>query len=245
MKLTSNSVPACLPSGAFAPLAHTWRRRQELPAGRHLIVVPAGSMAGVPVEALTARYLVSYAPSGTVRARLGQKHRPLQASSLLAVGDPNFTFADAGPHPTLPDYGLYIAVVLPGSSAGRARRGGDVLLCYDGVKLASEADLKLAEDGDPVPVVVWHHGKVLDDMRITPGKLGVVISDDPPVVDLRSAATLTCWPTPATAMRSGLWRAHNGGWGAGVDAAAQQNHSAAGLEGERAGVGHAGRVPGS
>jgi CHAT domain-containing protein len=62
----------------------------ELPEVRRLVVVPAGRMAGIPVEALTDRYLVSYAPSGTVFVRLRAKHRPLQSPTLLALGDPNF-----------------------------------------------------------------------------------------------------------------------------------------------------------
>jgi CHAT domain-containing protein len=74
----------------------------DLPAVGRLIVLPAGWMAGIPVEALTDRYLVSYAPSGTVLARLaesrrGQDNETRQPgketdrstnSGLLALGDP-------------------------------------------------------------------------------------------------------------------------------------------------------------
>jgi CHAT domain-containing protein len=64
----------------------------QLAGVRTLLVVPAGAMAGIPVEALTDRHVVSYVPSGTVLARLGQKARPAEAA-LLALGDPVFTRA--------------------------------------------------------------------------------------------------------------------------------------------------------
>src|SRR5262249_30590678 len=57
---------------------------------RRLIVVPAGRMAPVPVEVLAPEHRVHYAPSSSVLARLGEQHRALEASSLLALGDPAF-----------------------------------------------------------------------------------------------------------------------------------------------------------
>jgi CHAT domain-containing protein/tetratricopeptide (TPR) repeat protein len=61
---------------------------------RHLIVLPSQAMAGIPVEALTDRFLLSYAPSGTwftklqEQRRTGGRHKgPL---TLLAIGDPVF-----------------------------------------------------------------------------------------------------------------------------------------------------------
>ena len=59
---------------------------------RHLLVVPTGDMAKVPLEALSDKFTISYIPSGTVHARLAAQHRALQASSLLALGDPIFEF---------------------------------------------------------------------------------------------------------------------------------------------------------
>jgi len=169
----------------LAPLEARLAATTELPAVQRLIVVPVGRMAGMPVEVLTDRYLISYAPSGTMLARLAQKHRPVESSSLLALGAPNFTPGDAGRPPLPPNHGLYLAVVLPDGNAGRAGlRGGDVLLRYGGVKLATRADLKPAGVGEPIAVVVWRAGKVLDDLRLAPGKLGVVVSDDPPAVAL-------------------------------------------------------------
>jgi CHAT domain-containing protein/tetratricopeptide (TPR) repeat protein len=74
----------------LGPLAPHLGARGGLPVARRLVVVPVGRMAGVPVEALSDQYLVSYAPSGTVLARLREKHRPLAEPTLLALGDPNF-----------------------------------------------------------------------------------------------------------------------------------------------------------
>jgi tetratricopeptide (TPR) repeat protein len=175
----------------LAPLAPHLAAKGDLPAVRHLVVVPVGRMAGVPVEALTDRYLVSYAPSGTVFARLRRQHRSLKAPTLLALGDPNFTTPDAGPPPEPPDHGLYVAAVLPGGSAARAGlRAGDVLLRYGPTKLTTTADLKLAETGERVPVVIWREGKLLDELRVSPGKLGIVVSNDPSAVALRKRREL-------------------------------------------------------
>jgi tetratricopeptide (TPR) repeat protein len=168
------------------PLAPHLAAKADLPAVRHLVVVPVAAMAGVPVEVLTDRYLVSYVPSGTVFARLRAKHRPLADPILLALGDPTFALPDEVPPPEPPDHGLYLAVVLPGGNAARAGlRASDVLLRYGDAKLTTKDDLKLAEGGERVPVVVWRDGTILDDRRLAPGNLGVVISDDPPAVALR------------------------------------------------------------
>jgi hypothetical protein len=149
-------------------------------------------MAGIPVEVLTDRYLVSYAPSGSVFARLRQKHRPLETPTLLALGDPNFDLSDAALPPEPPEHGLYLSLVLPGGNAAKAGlRAGDVMLRYGDTKLSTRADLKpAAEGGEPVGVVVWREGKTLDDLRLAPGKLGVVVSEDPPAVALRKRREL-------------------------------------------------------
>jgi tetratricopeptide (TPR) repeat protein len=169
----------------LAMLAPHFAATAELPAVRHLVVVPVGRMAGIPVEALTDRYLVSYAPSGTVLARLRARHRPLRSPTLLALGDPDFASTQSGP-PRPPGYGLYLSLVLPGGNAARAGlRGGDVLLSYGGTKLTTQQDLKPAGGGKAVPVTVWRDGKVLDDLHVDPGKLGIIISDDPPTAALR------------------------------------------------------------
>jgi tetratricopeptide (TPR) repeat protein len=174
------------------PLAPHLGAKGDLPAVRRLIVVPVGIMAGVPVEVLTDKYLVSYAPSGSVLARLRDKHRLLTEPTLLALGDPNFTLPSAAAPPKPPEYGLYLSLVLPDGNAARAGlRAGDVLLRYAGRKLTTKADLKAAEAGEPVPIVVWRDGKTLDELRLAPGKLGVAISDDPSAIALRQRRELS------------------------------------------------------
>jgi CHAT domain-containing protein len=59
---------------------------------RHLIVLPSDEMAGIPIEILTDRYLVSYAPSATLYAWLQERRQAFAApGELLALGDPAFT----------------------------------------------------------------------------------------------------------------------------------------------------------
>jgi CHAT domain-containing protein/tetratricopeptide (TPR) repeat protein len=84
------SLARRLANQRVAPLERHLRATAGLPAVTHLIVVPVGPMAGVPVELLTADLLVSYIPSGTVWARLVEAHRPLSGVTLLALGDPTF-----------------------------------------------------------------------------------------------------------------------------------------------------------
>jgi CHAT domain-containing protein len=88
----------------LAPLAGHLGGRDDLPAVRHLIILPSAALAGLPVEALVeARtdqrpaYTVSYAPSGTMFAWLQGKHKQARAAEkqagsprLLALGDPVF-----------------------------------------------------------------------------------------------------------------------------------------------------------
>jgi Tfp pilus assembly protein PilF len=171
----------------LGPLAPHLGAADGLPAARRLVVVPVGRMAGVPVEALADQYLVSYAPSGTVLARLREKHRLLETPTLLAVGDPDFALPSEAPLPEPPGQGLYLSMVLPGGNAARAGlRAGDVLLRYGDTPLISKADLKPAEGGDRIPVAYWRDGKE-QEARLAPGKLGVVLSDDPPPAAARKA----------------------------------------------------------
>jgi tetratricopeptide (TPR) repeat protein/CHAT domain-containing protein len=73
------------------PLRPHLGARDGLPATGHLLVVPTGWAAEVPVEVLTADYRVSYVPSGSAFARLRKGHRPLAGAPLLALGDPAFS----------------------------------------------------------------------------------------------------------------------------------------------------------
>ena len=68
---------------------------------RRLLVVPAGTMATVPVEVITDRYTISYVGSGSLHARQAAQSRLLKGESLLALGDPVFEKpADKQPKPT-------------------------------------------------------------------------------------------------------------------------------------------------
>ncbi|HZW34903.1 MAG TPA: tetratricopeptide repeat protein, partial [Isosphaeraceae bacterium] len=84
--LGRSDVPPCqaplaaMAAQRLAPLEPTLSARDDLPAVRHLIVLPSPALAGVPVEALLAarpseapNYLVSYAPSGTLFAWLQER----------------------------------------------------------------------------------------------------------------------------------------------------------------------------
>ncbi len=169
----------------LAPLLPQLEATNSLPTVRHILVVPVGVMADIPLEVLTDRYLVSYVPSGTVFARLHHQHRPLQDPTLLALGDPTFRLPSAAPSPTPPEYGLYLSLVLPGGNAARhGLRSSDVLLSYAGTRLHSRADVQTAETGAPIPVEYWRDG-VIEKTRLDPGKLGVTISEDPPALAQR------------------------------------------------------------
>jgi CHAT domain-containing protein len=80
----------------LAPIESHLGPYDALPETRHVIVLPANVMAGIPIEALTDRFTVSYVPSGTTFAWLIDRRNELAdrgahaSGSLLAVGDPNF-----------------------------------------------------------------------------------------------------------------------------------------------------------
>jgi CHAT domain-containing protein len=161
-----------------------------LPAVTKLIVVPIGPMAGVPVELLCPNDQVSYIPSATVWTRLAEAHRPLAGGRLLALGDPAFQDAPTPPPAALPDHGLLLVQVLPGSNAFSAGlRTGDVILSYAGTLLRTGGDLHIKESGDPVSIQVWRGG-VTSEHMLSPGKLGVVIHAKPALVALREERDL-------------------------------------------------------
>jgi tetratricopeptide (TPR) repeat protein len=151
---------------------------KHLDGVKRLLVIPAGRMSAVPVEALTDRFTISYAPSASVFARRAQDHRPLQGSSVLVVADPVFTHPESKP-PAPPQRGLLVLRVLPGSLAARIRlQAGDVLTDYNGTPLHKSADFKPASGDDPVLVKLWRDGKA-GAGRIPSGELGVVLDDRP------------------------------------------------------------------
>jgi hypothetical protein len=123
---------------------------------------------------------------------------------LLALGDPAFdrpglaSDPDSGP---LPDHGLLVTVVIPGSNAARrGLRPGDVLLAYDGSALKTRDDLKVAaESAGPIPVELWHEGRVTR-RELGPGKLGVVFDPRPAALAIKEQRRLN---QVLTAARSG------------------------------------------
>jgi hypothetical protein len=151
-------------------------------------------MAAVPVECLTNRYTVSYAPSATMFARLQEsrqeavKKRTARPSRLLALGDPVFRQSDMARKPLapLPDHGLLVSRVEVGSNAARSGlHAGDVLQRYAGTNLNRPDDLRaaLGKSGETssgsergaaatVPLTVWREGQVLQ-LSVQPGRLGV------------------------------------------------------------------------
>jgi tetratricopeptide (TPR) repeat protein len=178
-----------------------------LPGVRHLIVLPAGWMAGVPVEALTDQYTVSYSPSATMYAWLRERSRTsaggvaeprpggaeeelawsgeAQRRALLAVGDPVFGQPEApgtaAPEP--PERGVLVEVVSSESNAQRGGlREGDVLVSYRGEMLGGPDELgpaiEAAAGDSVVPVTVWREGEAVE-LQVAPGKLGVRTSKRP------------------------------------------------------------------
>jgi CHAT domain-containing protein/tetratricopeptide (TPR) repeat protein len=81
----------------LAPLAGALGSRGDLPAVRHLVVSSAWWMAGIPVEATSSDFVISYSPSATSFAKAVErrqvakdKDRPVDAFSFLGLGDPAF-----------------------------------------------------------------------------------------------------------------------------------------------------------
>jgi tetratricopeptide (TPR) repeat protein len=157
------------------------------PPAHRLIVLPSRAMAGIPVEALLAPddpRTVSYAPSATVYKYLREQPRPDRHAGLVALGDPVFDRPDRSSDPQpLPDHGLLVNVVVPGSNAAtHGLKPGDVLLAYNGAALNKKDDLKVvAGGGKPIGVEVWRDGRS-SRRDLAPGKLGVVLDPRPALV---------------------------------------------------------------
>src|SRR5262249_144176 len=93
--------------------------------------------------------------------------------------------AAAAAEPPPPEHGLLLTTVVPGGNADKGGvRAGDVLLRYGERKLTALEDLKPADGGDPVPVEVWRDGQTLE-LKLPPGRLGVVAAREPAPVALR------------------------------------------------------------
>ena len=141
-------------------------------------------MAGIPVEALLTpgdTRTVSYAPSATVYKSLRERPRQGRHAGLLALGDPIYAAPETSRDPKpLPDHGLLVNLVVPGSNATtHGLRPGDVLLAYNGVPLIKKADLKIVTGGDkPIVVEVWRDGRSFPT-ELASGKLGAMIDPRP------------------------------------------------------------------
>jgi len=179
------------PAAEIEALARKLHEQRLAPLAKHLagvkrlFVAPVNQMAGIPVEALTDQYTISYTPSGTYLARLKDRERP-RGAGLLAVGDPLFPPVKEAKQPTaLPPGGLLITQVVPDSAAAKARlQGGDVLVAYAGEDLTSVEQLgKLiaAKAGEKsVLAKVWREGQEKPAEReLPPGRLGVLLDRDP------------------------------------------------------------------
>ncbi len=155
-----------------------------LPPARRLIVLPSRAMAGIPVEALLApddTRTVSYAPSATVFKYLREQPRPGRYAGLLALGDPVYDRPDkSSESKPLPDHGLLVNVIAPGSNAAtHGVKPGDVLLAYNGQALNKKDDFNVVAEGDkPISVEVWRDGRSTR-RELATGKLGVVFDPRP------------------------------------------------------------------
>jgi hypothetical protein len=171
----------------ITPLRKYLDATDDLPAVRHLIVLPSSLMAGIPVELLVDDRIVSYAPSATVFTYLRQRPPP-QSRNLLVLGDPIFEQSSTpNTGASLPEYGLLLASVVAGSAADKAApvklTSNDVLLTYNGVPLHKIDDLDRAihEPGLPaiVRVKLWKPDGTVRETDIQAGPLGVVVDRDP------------------------------------------------------------------
>ncbi|MBC7853829.1 MAG: tetratricopeptide repeat protein [Pirellulaceae bacterium] len=183
----------------IAALSHQIRAQRLAPLAQHLAgvktlyVVPVNEMAGIPVEALTTDYTISYVPSGTFLARLKDRAKPT-GTALLALADPVFILPGETPkgRTVLPLGGVLITQVVPGGAADQARlKGGDVLLKYGDTELTDVDKLKEAiaakSAAKTIPVTVWREDADKPFVRdLAPGKLGVVLDKNPAPVAIAS-----------------------------------------------------------
>src|SRR5262249_58449656 len=126
----------------------------------------------------SAHPVVSYAPSGSMFARLSApRSQPQGPPRLLALGAPAFPKpAPSGPAPPPPDHGIAILAVVPHGTADLfGIKPGDVLLEYNGKVLKSLSDLAIVPVGDKairVPIKFWRDGDVRS-LEIAAGHLGI------------------------------------------------------------------------
>jgi CHAT domain-containing protein len=133
---------------------------RAITAAKRVFVVADGPLHQLPFEMLVLdpktgqRWLdvgppIVYGPSATVimtERQRAQEHRngssDRRRPALVAVGDPLFSRPSAAAPPTPPDHGVLLAqVTSKGNADAHGLRAGDVLLAYDGEKLAGPAEL--------------------------------------------------------------------------------------------------------
>lgn len=163
----------------------------------HLIVLPSSALAGIPIETLVAawpgaqgRFVVSYAPSGSMYARLVQprSEREPSPTNLLALGDPAYSpTKPEAPAPKPPDHGIAVLAVVPNGNADLyGVQSGDVLMEYNGIVLNSATDLKTVpaqEGAKRIPVKLWRNGEVRG-IEVAAGPLGIQFDPQRKAADL-------------------------------------------------------------
>jgi Tfp pilus assembly protein PilF len=173
----------------LGPLGKHLAADDGLPPVKHLVVLPSGSLAGVPVELLAEGCTVSYAHSGTLLAHLRSLPK-VRTAGLFAMADPVFEApTKASKEKPLPPRGVLLTVVPRGSNAAIAGlQPDDVLLKYGEVELQGPADLKPEPESDDagrrIVLSVWRSGKTVE-LRIRPGNLGVLLASKPAPEALR------------------------------------------------------------
>jgi hypothetical protein len=184
---------------------------RHLDGVKTLYVVPAGIMAGVPVEVLLPDLTASYVPSATFLAGAKVK-APSTGKDLLALGDPIFTRPDQEPAAadSLPPGGLLITQVIPGSAAAEAQlQPGDVLLKYGNAELTDIDTLQKAIGSNAkaasVVLTVWREdADKLFVREIAAGSMGVALAAEPaPVVVANRRET----DALLASLRGGNWKA--------------------------------------
>src|SRR5262249_54285610 len=94
-----------------------------------------------------------------VLARLGEEHRALEASSLLALGDPTFDVPKKEPA-TPPANGVLLTRAVAGGNADKVGlKAGDVLLSIGKVEIESSDGLAAALQDIPAEATFWRDGK--------------------------------------------------------------------------------------
>ena len=171
---------------------------------KHLIVLPSPALPGLPIETLVASkrpgdpaaLVVSYAPSGSIFARLAAQRIPAPGPNrILALGDPDFprpVQRAAAPKP--PDHGLAIKTVEPNGTADLfGIKPGDVLLEYNNRPLKSFGDLAS---------FVSAAGKTAGACRSSSGATGSSVRWRSPLASSASSPTPTA-PSPRSSWLSG------------------------------------------